>query len=87
MQDGQMELTVLFGVTIAFLITSCLAIALRVYVRAGLLHRFGWDDFSALLSLVSFFSKACTRLTSQGLFHCIGSFFIHLYPNLGQRAE
>lgn len=41
------------GITIAFLVLSCIAVALRVYARAGILRTFGADDWTMLLTLVS----------------------------------
>lgn len=44
----------LFGVAVAFLILSWIAVTLRVYVRVWMLKSFGLDDYLIVASQVGF---------------------------------
>ena len=46
------QLDVLLVLTAIFMAIACVAVALRVYVRAKLLHNFAGDDWALLVSWV-----------------------------------
>jgi len=49
MLDGVTTIRVLASTLMAFSVTS---VALRIYVRAGILHAFGHDDWTLIAALV-----------------------------------
>ncbi|PYI01313.1 hypothetical protein BO78DRAFT_436227 [Aspergillus sclerotiicarbonarius CBS 121057] len=63
------------GVIVAGLITSTGCLALRVYTKAYLLHKFGWDDVSIILAWV--FSVGTQTCSIYGYEH--GDMGIHIW--------
>jgi len=49
---AEVQYRVLYGCTIAFMVTSAVAVAMRMYVRTVILKKIGYDDWALVLALV-----------------------------------
>jgi len=49
----EVQFNVLYGCTIAFMVTSAIAVAMRMFVRTFILKKIGYDDWALVLALVS----------------------------------
>jgi len=85
----EVQYDVLYGCTIAFMVTSTVAVALRMYVRSFILKKIGYDDWALVLALVSQLAlltcctdRACTD-KNQAMFFIDCGVSIALY----QRRE
>ncbi|GAB7339952.1 hypothetical protein MBLNU457_6469t1 [Dothideomycetes sp. NU457] len=51
---GELQYRVLYGCTIAFMVTSTVAVSMRMFVRSAILKKIGYDDWALVLALAFF---------------------------------
>ncbi|KAI6854616.1 hypothetical protein KC323_g8703 [Hortaea werneckii] len=73
-----------FAVAILFTILTCIAVGLRVWVRAGMLHSFGCDDWAMLAT--QFFFIVYLVCQFGGVYHGTGVHLSELEPQAAETA-
>lgn len=72
------------AVNVAFLVLSWIAVGLRIVVRAGMLHAFGWDDWTMFITQLFFTAYLASQL--GGIVYGTGEHLSDLIPWRAEKA-